>query len=463
MQITRELFTNDWEFVDYKEPAPLDLSFLKKIQKEGTVTQRTVSEVFELVNRLNPRGVPPHFMVANAAEQPLLLPEVKSDNVPVFVATDRQGILWTRGVFVVNGLKQSQTARDGSADNITPSGITAIDVAAFGYLFDGTDWDRLRSLPDNTDALAVGNPGHVAVVTKLLGFNGTTWDRLRSAGNNSDALATSALGLLNTNAFLRGFNGTTWDRLLASGNNIDARVPRGDLILQTYNFLSTFNGTNWDRLRSGANSADNVGTLTLGVLQSNAYLFGFDGTNWDRVRTGGTDTEIQTRETLGNLHVVGYNYLDNGETWDRARAMSGANQSAAAGTTGNRGTTLVALHGNWSINNFPATNTQATVSRAADASGRRHIVTGLHFSLTGAAAAPAAITQCVIRDGATGLGTILWSGVLAAPIAGSAEISLGGLSIVGTPDTAMTIEFTGASGAGTQQSVSLTGYTTTIT
>ena len=463
MRLTRELFTNDWEFVDYKEPAPLDLSFLKKIQKEGTVTQRTVSEVFELVNRLNPRGIPPHFMVGNAAEQPLLLPEVKSDNVPVFAATDRQGILWTRGVFVVNGLKQSQTARDGSADNITPSGITAIDVAAFGYVFDGTDWDRLRSLPDNTDALAVGNPGHVAAVAKGLGFNGTSWDRIRTGGNNSDNITSLSAGLIQSSTYLYGFDASNWDRLRTLTDGADANGIAGAGLLNVMNKNLVFNGSTWDRMRCGANNADNVAVLTLGVTQNNAYLYGFDGTNWDRIRSGGTDLETQAYETLGNLHSVGYNFLDNGASWDRARSMSALNQAAAAGTSGNRGSTLVALHGNWSINNFPATNTQATVTRAADTSGRRHIVTSLHFSLAGAAAAAAAITQCVVRDGATGAGTILWSGVLAAPIADSAEISLGGLSIVGTANTAMTIEFTAASGAGTQQSVTLTGYTTTIT
>ena len=453
---------NNQELLDQRAVEYLDLSFLKQNQKTQKELGKTFYQIAQLIDKLNPTGIPPHFNVITGSERPLLLPELKGDNLPIFIAGDRQGILWVRPVYVVNGLKQAQTARDGNADNITPTDITAIDVASFLYGFDGTDWDRLRTIVDNADNLVAGNPGHLGVMAKLLGFDGSTYDRLQSGGNASDAQATTAAGVLKNLSHLMGFNGSTWDRLLASGNNIDARVPRGDLILQTYNFMSAFNGTNWDRLRSGANNADALAVSTLGNLNSNSFLRVFNGTTWDRLRSGGTDTETQAYETLGNLHTVGYHYLDNGASWDRARSCSNSNLAAAAGTTGNRGSTSVAMHGNWSIFNFPATNTAATATRAADAAGRRHVLTSLHFSVTGAAAAAAGIVQCVVRDGATGVGTVIWSGVLAAPTAGASEISLGNLSIVGSVNTALTIEFAGASGAGTQQSVTATGYTSTV-
>ena len=490
---------NNQELLEQRAVEYLDLSFLKQNQKTQKELGKTFYQIAQLIDKLNPTSIPPHFNVITGSERPFLLPELKGDNLPIFIAGDRQGILWVRPVYVVNGLKQAQTARDGNADNITPTDITAIDVASFLYGFDGTDWDRLRTIVDNADNLVAGNPGHLGVMAKLLGFDGSTYDRLQSGGNASDAQATTAAGVLKTLAHLMGWNGTTWDRnrsgandgsglstvttgvqfsnafihgvntagtswarLLHAPSNSDALGVDSGGMLKTVTEIFAFNGTSWDRLRSGANNADALAVSTLGNINSNGFLRVFNGTTWDRLRSGGTDLETQAYETLGNAHVVGYNFLDNGASWDRARSMSEANQAAASGTSGNRGSSLVAMHGNWSILNFPATNTAATATRAADAAGRRHVLTSLHFSVTGAAAAPAAIIQCVIRDGAAGAGTIIWSGVLAAPAATAAEISLGNLSIVGSANTALTIEFTGASGAGTQQSVSASGYTTTI-
>jgi hypothetical protein len=66
-----------------------------------------------------------------------------------------------------------------------------------------------------------------------------------------------------------------------------------------------------------------------------------------------------------------------------------------------------------------------------------------------------------LRDGATGAGTILASWAIAIPAtAGACAIlSLAGLEIIGSPNTAMTLEFAAAGGALTFQSVTLTGHT----
>lgn len=455
---------NNQELLDQRAVEYLDLSFLKQNQKTQKELGKTFYQIAQLIDKLNPTGIPPHFNVITGSERPLLLPELKGDNLPIFIAGDRQGILWVRPVYVVNGLKQAQTARDGNADNITPTDITAIDVASFLYGFDGTDWDRLRTIVDNADNLVAGNPGHLGVMAKLLGFDGTTYDRLQSGGNASDAQATTASGVLKILSHLLGWNGTTWDRIASTGNNASAvpNVTTGVLQVNAHLMGSNTAGTNWSKILNLGSSADAQSAFSSSLLGSISHSMLFNGATWDRWRSGGTSLETQAYETLGNAHMVGYNYLDNGASWDRARSMSQANQAAAAGTSGNRGSTLVAMHGNWSILNFPATNTAATATRAADAAGRRHVLTSLHFSVTGAPAAAAGIVQCVVRDGATGVGTIIWSGVLAAPTADASEISLGNLSIVGSVNTALTIEFAGASGAGTQQSVSATGYTTTV-
>jgi hypothetical protein len=64
----------------------------------------------------------------------------------------------------------------------------------------------------------------------------------------------------------------------------------------------------------------------------------------------------------------------------------------------------------------------------------------------------------VIRDGASGVGPILWSMVLSGANQ-SHPIFLGGIAIVGTSGADMTIEFTTAPAAGNNVSVAMTGIT----
>jgi hypothetical protein len=67
-----------------------------------------------------------------------------------------------------------------------------------------------------------------------------------------------------------------------------------------------------------------------------------------------------------------------------------------------------------------------------------------------------------IRDGATGAGTVLWT--LRIPIVvttlTSREIFLDNLHIVGSLNTAMTVEFSAAGGANTNEIVNMAGYST---
>ena len=116
--------------------------------------------------------------------------------------------------------------------------------------------------------------------------------------------------------------------------------------------------------------------------------------------------------------------------------------------------------GDWTQVHFPAANTQATTSKAAGAAGVRHVCTGITAVLAGNTTAPAAAqVNVVLRDGASGAGTIKWQAVITLPaIAGAMNgITRSGLFIVGTAATAMTLEFSGAAGANTFESVSMEG------
>lgn len=143
----------------------------------------------------------------------------------------------------------------------------------------------------------------------------------------------------------------------------------------------------------------------------------------------------------------------NGATWDRQKGASAAALAAALGT----GVALVAPPGNWTAVHAPAAATQATISKAAGGAGVRHIATGITATIACGATAQTPI-NVYLRDGATGAGAIIWAGAIAAPANGVGVITLTGLSIVGTANTAMTLEFSAAGVAASVEAVTLTGY-----
>lgn len=97
----------------------------------------------------------------------------------------------------------------------------------------------------------------------------------------------------------------------------------------------------------------------------------------------------------------------------------------------------------WAVFSQPAVSTQATASIAAEA-GVRHVADCVSFS-GGSTTAPALTLLTVnLRDGATGAGTVLWTHsvvVTAAVGQNVAPFTACGLNLVGTTNTAMTLEF----------------------
>jgi hypothetical protein len=110
----------------------------------------------------------------------------------------------------------------------------------------------------------------------------------------------------------------------------------------------------------------------------------------------------------------------------------------------------------WSVQHTPAAATQATITKAA-AAGFRHVCDSITATLACAGTAQTPI-QVVLRDGLTGAGAILWSAKLAAPVNGMADIEMEVLGIPGTSGNAMTLEFTGAGVAASEQCVAMVGY-----
>ena len=117
----------------------------------------------------------------------------------------------------------------------------------------------------------------------------------------------------------------------------------------------------------------------------------------------------------------------------------------------------------WSVVHAPAVNNQATASKTAVA-GQRHVCTSITATLVADGTGGSAVSgSVVLRDGATGAGTVLWQAAMA--FAGTANtaanpIVISGLNIVGSTNTAMTLEFSAGPGTHSQQAVTMTGYTT---
>lgn len=118
---------------------------------------------------------------------------------------------------------------------------------------------------------------------------------------------------------------------------------------------------------------------------------------------------------------------------------------------------LVTAPGEWTLTSAPAVSTVASATRAAGAAGVRHVLKSIQASVQ-AVVAQAAPVVAVVRDGASGVGTILWQDRLIVPAGFNGVISVDGLNIVGTAATAMTVEFTAAPTATNFETISATGY-----
>lgn len=118
---------------------------------------------------------------------------------------------------------------------------------------------------------------------------------------------------------------------------------------------------------------------------------------------------------------------------------------------------IVTQRHEFGVQHAPGGNTIATVTKAANADGR-HVCKSITVGFAGSTAGSPANVR--LRDGATGVGTILWSCAMAHLAGDSKSINLSGLNIRGSKNTAMTLEFNAVPGSASSfQTVSFSGYT----
>ncbi len=245
-----------------------------------------------------------------------------------------------------------------------------------------------------------------------------------------------------------------------TGQAIEAQgTARGGLIVATG--ADVFNVTVTTALPTGANTIGGVTQATSPWVDNVTQIGG---------------TAVVTGGVAGLLAAAG-NIAHN--TADTANPLKiGARAQAvqiAAVTDGTRTDSIADRHGHIHVRNgvqnhvgvvsttvspaFPiVANTLASATLAAGAAGVRHICTGITATIGAGATAPTAIQLTVVlRDGASGAGTIKWQAVISLPATAGAMsgVARSDLWIPGTAATAMTLEFSAAGGANTFESVSM--------
>lgn len=118
----------------------------------------------------------------------------------------------------------------------------------------------------------------------------------------------------------------------------------------------------------------------------------------------------------------------------------------------------------WTTNTFnnPAAGSQATISQAAIAGGR-HVLDCVGFSASAVVAPALTSVNVNIRDGATGAGTVRNTFQFAVPATTGTSVQafhVCGLHVVGSVNTAMTVEFS-VGVASVSEAVNMGGYDTT--
>lgn len=233
------------------------------------------------------------------------------------------------------------------------------------------------------------------------------------------AITVDALG----NIGVRLFFASNATPVLNLADNSDVVTPSSTANkIATVTRLTAYDPTNnfYRRLSARATNA-------LGTVAPNAAEFGLDG--------------------------ISFNMVFDGTNYQRLGMASAANLANQSGAN----VALVSGPGEWAINHAPVAGSVATISKNAVA-GQRHVCKGLSVSVNAVANITVPLVA-TLRDGATGAGTILWQERFIALAGTRVGIDRNNLNIVGSVNTAMTLEFTAAPAGTDFETVNLNGYT----
>lgn len=105
-----------------------------------------------------------------------------------------------------DGSGNLQLIRVQGQGDATSSGLNMLISGALGHVFNGTNWDRIRSASN-----AAGTTGTGLLGTGNLAFDGTNFQLVSSLNGNNDANSTGKIGFVALN-YPTVFNGANWDR-----------------------------------------------------------------------------------------------------------------------------------------------------------------------------------------------------------------------------------------------------------
>jgi len=301
------------------------------------------------------------------------------------------------------------------------------------------------------DAADVGNPTAIGGYASAAAPTDVSADadRVRAwfLRNGSQTVTVTAAGALVSGDATNGLDvdvtrvipGTAATALGKAEDAVHASGDTGVMILAVRrDTVTSLVGTDGDYAPV---QVDAVGNLRC-VLDSYSTLVGIQGSTAHDAVDAGNPTKLGGKVTVGVPTGVA--------SADRVDAYFDP-----------QGRLVTAGGAGFAIQHEPAANVQGTITRAAAGAGIKNVCTSVTAAMSATGVATAAQVFVRVRDGTTGAGTILWTCTLAvSATAGTTDkVSLGGLWIEGTANTAMTLEFSAAGGANTIQSVSLTGTT----
>lgn len=114
----------------------------------------------------------------------------------------------------------------------------------------------------------------------------------------------------------------------------------------------------------------------------------------------------------------------------------------------------------WSVAHTPGANAQATITQATAGIGKRNVCTGVTITFVAGATAPTAVAREVyLIDGAAAGTVYKFKTTLGCPAVAGVTSGVARTGVwVGSPNTAMTLEFESAGGINTIESVAMEGF-----
>jgi hypothetical protein len=268
-----------------------------------------------------------------------------------------------------------------------------------------------------------------------------------------------------------------WPSLDSSGNLKVAATGGGGGAVTIADGADVAEGATTDAKVTG----DNTGTISAKLRGINTILANvWDSLNgWLKVSIQNTSlTVAQATASSLNATVIAAGDIAAGSSDSGNPVKIGLKAAAASPTTltaGQRANVLGDLWGRvyvrtgiqapvastWTQVHIPNSATQATKSQASGGGNVRNVCTGFTVTFLAGSTAPSAATPLTVAviDGASGGTTYLWRTNICVPATANAIVSFNrsGIWLVGSKATAMTIEFSGAGGTNTYQSVSMDG------